>query len=182
MTYKNLEKRRAYARKKANEYRANPTRNAELNAYRRSRAALPENKKKIKEQNRKWREQRTADGTTRSIAWQRARRKAKPADYLLFDAKRRADKKKVPYDISNAERARIEKIITTGFCEVTGLPFSKLDGTANPWAPSLDRRDSSRGYTTDNVQVVCAAYNYAKSEWSAGVLLTLARAIVDASA
>ena len=75
--------------------------------------------------------------------------------------------------------------IAKGCCEVTGLAFDMSPGPdkhhANPWAPSLDRRDSAGGYTTENVQVVCAAYNYAKSEWSADVLLTLAHAIVDAS-
>jgi hypothetical protein len=75
--------------------------------------------------------------------------------------------------------------IERGNCAVTGLPFDLKPGPdkhhANPWAPSLDRRDSSKGYTPDNVQVVVAAYNYAKSEWSEDVLLRLARAIVDAS-
>ena len=73
--------------------------------------------------------------------------------------------------------------IAGGRCEVTGLPFdlkpSLHKHRSNPWAPSLDRRDSSKGYTPDNVQVVVAAYNYAKSEWSEAVLLRLARAIVD---
>lgn len=75
--------------------------------------------------------------------------------------------------------------IATGVCEATGIPFSLEPGPyrhrANPWAPSLDRRDNSKGYTPDNVQVVVAAYNYAKSEWSEAVLLRLARAIVDAN-
>lgn len=80
----------------------------------------------------------------------------------------------------------IAAAIATGRCAATGLPFDMKPGLgkhhANPWAPSLDRRDSSKGYTSDNVQVVCAAYNYAKSEWSSDVLLTLARAVVDTAA
>lgn len=79
----------------------------------------------------------------------------------------------------------ITQRIAAGICEVTGLAFDMKPGPnkhhANPWAPSLDRRDSSKGYTPDNVQVVVAAYNYAKSEWSETVLLRLARAIVDAN-
>lgn len=75
--------------------------------------------------------------------------------------------------------------IAAGVCEATGILFDMKPGPdkhhANPWAPSLDRRDSLKGYTADNVQVVCAAYNYAKSEWSSEVLLKLARAIVDAA-
>jgi hypothetical protein len=181
MAHKDIEKRRAYGRAKAREYRADPQKNAKLNAYRRNRAAKPENKEKTKEYNRKWREQQTPDGLTKSVAWQRARRKAKPADYLLFDAKRRADKKNVPYDISNAERTRIENIINTGKCEVTGLPFAGLEGTANPWSPSLDRAVPDLGYVDGNIRVVVWSLNMAKAGWGDDVLLTLARAIVDAN-
>lgn len=180
MAYKDAEKRRAYHRNKTREYRADPEKNAKLNAYRRARAAAPGNKEKTKEQNRKWREQKTAGGLTKSVAWQRARRKAKPADYLLFDAKRRADKKNVPYGISDAERARIGDVIEAGACEFTGLPFDSLAGTAHPWAPSLDRIKPELGYVDGNVRVVVWAYNRAKANWSDKVLLTLMRAIVDA--
>jgi hypothetical protein len=79
----------------------------------------------------------------------------------------------------------ISERIAKGVCEATGLPFDMAPGPdkhhANPWAPSLDRRDSSKGYTQSNVQVVVSAYNYAKQEWSADVLLKLARAIIDAN-
>lgn len=104
------------------------------------------------------------------------------AGVLVWFAERRAKDAGRPYalDVNNvADR------ISVGYCEVTGLPFDMAPGPdkhhSNPWAPSLDRKDSSGGYTTDNVQVVVAAYNYAKSEWSADVLLRLARAIVDAA-
>lgn len=182
MTCKDIEKRRKYFREKAREYRKDPDKNAKLNAYRRARAATPENKKKIKEQNKKWREQQTENGLTNSIEWQRARRKERPADYLLFDAKRRAEKKNVPYSIDNVERTRIENVISAGFCEVTGLPFANLEGTANPWSPSIDRIVPELGYINGNVRVVVWALNMAKSGWGDDVLLKLARAIVDAHA
>lgn len=104
------------------------------------------------------------------------------AGLLLWHATKRAKDNDLEctLDVINLT-ARIAK----GFCEVTGLPFDLKPGSfrhhANPWAPSLDRKNSSKGYTPDNVQVVVAAYNYAKSEWSSNVLLTLARAIVDAN-
>jgi len=98
---------------------------------------------------------------------------------IWFAAKRaKASQREFSLDVQN-----IADRIAKGRCEVTGLAFDMSPGPdkhhANPWAPSLDRRDSAGGYTTENVQVVCAAYNYAKSEWSADVLLRLARAIVD---
>lgn len=180
MPHKNADVLRIYYRDKQRQYRADAEKNAKRNARRRELAATPEYKEKAREQNRKWREQKTADGLTRSIAWQRARRKAKPADYLLFDAKRRADKKNVPYSISDAERTRIGSVIEAGACEFTGLPFDSLAGTAHPWAPSLDRIEPKFGYVDGNVRVVVWAYNRAKANWPDRVLLTLARAIVDA--
>ena len=100
------------------------------------------------------------------------------ARLLIFFAAKRA--KECFLDVTN-----IAARIAAGHCEATGIPFDLKPGPdkhhANPWAPSLDRRDSAKGYTTENVQVVCAAYNYAKSEWSGDVLLVLARAIVDAN-
>lgn len=100
---------------------------------------------------------------------------------IWFAAKRaKAAGRELSLDVQN-----ITGRIAKGRCEATGLAFDMSPGPdkhhANPWAPSLDRRDSAKGYTTENVQVVCAAYNYAKSEWSADVLLRLARAIVDIS-
>lgn len=104
------------------------------------------------------------------------------AGLLVFFAAKRARDTGRDFNLTREDVARR---VAAGRCEVTGLPFDMAPGPdrhhANPWAPSLDRKDSSKGYTTDNVQVVVSAYNYAKSEWSADVLLRLARAIVDAN-
>lgn len=57
--------------------------------------------------------------------------------------------------------------LEAGRCEVTGIPFEfgRWPGTAkNPYAPSLDRIDSSKPYSPDNVQVVVWAYNRLKSD------------------
>jgi hypothetical protein len=104
------------------------------------------------------------------------------AGLLLWFAAKRAKAAGREFSI---EAQNITDRIAKGRCEATGIIFDMAPGLdkhhANPWAPSLDRYDSTKGYTTENVQVVCAAYNYAKSEWSAQVLLRLARAIVDAN-
>lgn len=44
-----------------------------------------------------------------------------------------------------------------GYCEVTGHPLEN----EGPFAPSLDRIDCSRGYTPDNVRIVCLITNTA---------------------
>lgn len=52
-------------------------------------------------------------------------------------------------------------------CEVTRLPFSpaRTGNGRNPFAPSADRKDNSKGYTTDNVRLVLASVNIALSDW-----------------
>lgn len=66
----------------------------------------------------------------------------------------------------------IEEKIEAGACEVTGIPFdldtktSKSVHAQNPWVPSLDRIDSSKPYTKDNVQVVVYMYNVCKAEFA----------------
>lgn len=56
-------------------------------------------------------------------------------------------------------------------CEVTGhklsWPTQQLGrGIKHPWTPSIDRWDSTKGYTPDNCRVVSTIYNMAKSTWS----------------
>lgn len=71
--------------------------------------------------------------------------------------------------------------IDTGICEATGIKIS-LDshpkkGCRNPFAPSIDRIDSSKGYTKDNVQMVCWVYNAAKNDYGADIVLRMAQAL-----
>lgn len=65
----------------------------------------------------------------------------------------------------------IADLIKAGTCPMTGLLFDltndhqTLTGRVkNPYAPSLDRIDSRRGYTKDNVRVVIWQYNLMKGE------------------
>lgn len=77
----------------------------------------------------------------------------------------------------------IGEMLAPMVCSVTGLPLS-LDYAGesrnNPWAPSVDRIDSSRGYVLGNVRVVCCAFNLARNEWPDDVLRTLFEAALRA--
>lgn len=48
-------------------------------------------------------------------------------------------------------------------CELSGVKFN-MDDSRSPAHPSIDRIDSSCGYTKDNCQIVCCSINYAKND------------------
>jgi hypothetical protein len=63
-------------------------------------------------------------------------------------------------------------------CAVTGIKFSlrKIDGKRRkPFAPSVDRIDSAKGYIKGNVRVVCLATNLAINEWGDEIFLSQAK-------
>jgi hypothetical protein len=66
-------------------------------------------------------------------------------------------------------------------CTLTGIPFQadRIDGKrANPFAPSIDRIDNSRGYTPDNVRLVLTSVNLALSDFGLDHLDEICRARV----
>lgn len=72
-----------------------------------------------------------------------------------------------------------------GRCQVSGLrlalPRNSLEWerrTHDPWKPSLDRIDSSRGYFKGNVRFVAVIANLARHRFSDEELVTFCRAVV----
>lgn len=66
-------------------------------------------------------------------------------------------------------------------CEVTMIPFDmRKEGgyRVRPWVPSIDRIDSSFGYTPSNCRLVCAAVNSAMNEFGEEVFYRIAHAVV----
>lgn len=97
---------------------------------------------------------------------------------LLTSARKRAKAKGIDCTItldhilemarSNGER-----------CAVTGIPFSATKSKGQhkaPFAPSLDRIDSAKGYTLANTRLVCVCVNMAMNQWGETVLRTIAEA------
>jgi len=69
-----------------------------------------------------------------------------------------------------------------GKCVVSGLFFSggkSEQWRVRPFFPSLDRIESTKGYTKDNVRFVSTAVNLALSDWGDDVLKTIAFGIVS---
>lgn len=101
---------------------------------------------------------------------------------LVASAERRARKSGWAFDLTT-DKPFLDGLWNHGRCAVTGLSFN-LQGfpdafVKHPFAPSLDRKLSSGGYTRDNVRLVCVAVNFGLGQWGEEVYLTLARAAVE---
>jgi hypothetical protein len=84
---------------------------------------------------------------------------------MLKSARRRARKNGRSFSLT---REWVEEKLKAGVCEATGAKFSyhkKEKYKSAPFVPSLDRINSSRGYTPKNTQMVCNFYNICKWQW-----------------
>lgn len=87
---------------------------------------------------------------------------------LIAGAKRRADKKGLPFELDAGTLEAIIKVQNFK-CSITGMVFDLAQSdryARSPLAPSIDRKNSDAGYTWDNVQIVVAWYNIFKNEWT----------------
>ena len=98
---------------------------------------------------------------------------------LLGASKQRAKRRGLRHTLTTEW---LTKAIEKGTCALTGLPFylgPHQYKHAHPLSPSIDRIDPSRGYIPSNVQLVCAAVNAAKGEYSLDVLKMIARTFLQ---
>lgn len=100
------------------------------------------------------------------------------AKQLLASAKKRG--KTMGIDI---DEAFVLELLDSENCSVTNIPFQyhQIDGLSrNPFSPSLDRIDSSRGYFKDNVRLVIWQYNLMKGEITDEQLYSICKEVVNA--
>jgi len=74
--------------------------------------------------------------------------------------------------------------IETGACPRTGFKFDltpHAEHHRNPFSPSIDRIDGTKGYIKGNIQIVCSWYNIAKNEYSDAQMLGFCQAVIDAA-
>ena len=98
---------------------------------------------------------------------------------LWRSAQAGAEKRGLEFSLTLKE---LEKILARsgGCCEISGLPFDGTPpkgGGKRPWAASIDRIDSSKGYKKGNCRLVCLIVNFAMNEWGERELLLMTRAI-----
>lgn len=79
--------------------------------------------------------------------------------YVLARCKNRAKKKGIEFSL------KLEDIIIPDFCPVLNIPLQKSDtGLASYNSPSVDRIDSTKGYTKDNIQIISWRANKLKAD------------------
>lgn len=79
--------------------------------------------------------------------------------FLLYNAKRNAEKRDVPFDLTR------DDIVVPYVCPVLGIPLdvSTPNGAPRPDAPSLDRLVPELGYVRGNVYIISNRANVIKS-------------------
>ena len=100
------------------------------------------------------------------------RREENYLQYLLIESKSRA--KQCGWS-NTLDLPWLESNFATLVCAKTGISFSE----DSIWRPSIDRIDSEQGYTKTNCQLVCWAYNRAKSNMSDENMYKLCKGVVD---
>ena len=101
---------------------------------------------------------------------------------ILRHAKKNSASRSLPFEITLSDLQEIAAF-SNGCCELTGIKFEY--GIANEakgwstrrkrlWAPSIDRKDNSLGYTRENIRLICSAVNIMRQEFTDEVLLKIA--------
>ncbi len=101
-----------------------------------------------------------------ALRWEEYTAKYEHRVRLMWSAARyRAQQKGLDFDITE------DDIVIPERCPVFDVELGRNGG---PWAPSLDRIDSSKGYVKGNVQVISARANLLKNDATAKELRRLA--------
>ena len=100
---------------------------------------------------------------------------------MYFNSRKSAERRNVPFQLSRVEfNALVAR--SRGECMLTGIPFEFehfKESCRRPFAPSLDRISSGKGYTPDNCRLVCVIVNLALNEWGIEPLIRVAEALVQ---
>lgn len=96
------------------------------------------------------------------------------SDKLLWSARRRAKLKNLEFSISR------EDIVVPEVCPYLGIPLVRTQprGTSRRDIASLDRKDNTKGYTKDNIEVISLLANTMKNSASPELLVSFAREVL----
>jgi hypothetical protein len=107
--------------------------------------------------------------------------KYRQAYNLYYAAKQRAEKNKIPFNLTL--KWVLDRL---SFCPKTGLPFTYRENGNNysnrkATTPSIDKIDPFLGYTMDNCQVVCWWFNVSKQQFTDTEVIDLCKRVCSIS-
>lgn len=122
-------------------------------------------------------EQRVASQNARRVwekVWMKEYRDHHPAKRLLWAAKRRAKDHGLDFDLLE------EDIVIPTHCPYLKIPLvnSRPRGSERRDIASLDRKDPSKGYTKDNIEVISWLANTMKNNATPELLLEFAKEVL----
>lgn len=89
---------------------------------------------------------------------ERELRKKYPERYMLYAAKRNSKNKNIEFTL------KLHDINIPDYCPVLGIEINKNMTYTNYNSPSIDRIDNDKGYTPDNIVIVCDRVNRLKKD------------------
>lgn len=98
------------------------------------------------------------DVSNRALENRKKSRKIDPRTQLLADARKRAKRKGMEYDLTK------EDLVVPEVCPVLGLILEVGEGKRQPNSPSIDRIDNSKGYIRGNVAIISLRANALKND------------------
>jgi hypothetical protein len=96
----------------------------------------------------------------------------RPELWLLKQAKKRAKDKGLEFSLV------LEDIVIPTHCPIMGEPLQYIPDGYSDYSPSLDRVDSSKGYTKDNIQVISSIANRMKWNATREQLITFCKGVL----
>jgi hypothetical protein len=96
---------------------------------------------------------------------------------LLNGAKNRAKKRDIMCDLTHAELVDLFNR-QQGLCAISGIPFDlsrPIRNKMNPFAPSIDKIDLTKGYTFNNVRFVLTIVNIGMNTFGDKVFIDFAK-------
>lgn len=90
---------------------------------------------------------------------------SQPLKLVFADTKNRSKRRKQSFEISlDFLNSLWEKQV--GRCYYSNLPMNYTYSKKDPFQVSIDRRDSTKGYTEENSVLCCLSINYAKNSFT----------------
>ena len=122
----------------------------------------------------------TRTGDIKNLGRLARKDKLTPFRFLLKGHKQIAKNKSIPIDFDlTAQEVYDQWEKQKGCCAYTGYPmihpYNKKGKPLTPYVASIDRIDSSKGYTRDNIEIVCIVINYAKNKFTKKEILDFFR-------